>query len=183
MPLANSNSPTRPSDDPINIWNQALPVIDNYRLCDLDCYYQVLLLFLLLLLQIPAGRPWTSAFDLTYISIPITTRAQHIGPLAVARQGLSIAVASQYGLLRSNRLVVTLPSGAVDVDILSITPVLSSAKPSLRTTQQSSMPIIRNPFRRNDENVRVNSANEKADVAVPPRSIDIKEPTEYKLSG
>lgn len=45
------------------------------------------------------------------------------------------------------------------------------------------MPIIRNPFRRNDENVRVNSANEKADVAVPPRSIDIKEPTEYKLSG
>lgn len=118
MPLANSNSPTRPSDDPINIWNQALPVIDNYRLCDLDCYYQVLLLFLLLLLQIPAGRPWTSAFDLTYISIPITTRAQHIGPLAVARQGLSIAVASQYGLLRSNRLVVTLPSGAVDVDII-----------------------------------------------------------------
>lgn len=47
------------------------------------------------------------------------------------------------------------------------------------------MPIIRNPFsRRNDEATRA-AGNEKSNGApvAPPRHIDIKEPTEYKLSG
>ncbi|KAL1306908.1 hypothetical protein AAFC00_005551 [Neodothiora populina] len=45
------------------------------------------------------------------------------------------------------------------------------------------MPIIRNPFRRNDETLRI-SGNEKTSGApeAPPRHIDIKEQTEYKLS-
>lgn len=42
------------------------------------------------------------------------------------------------------------------------------------------MPIIRNPFRRNDENVRINGT-EKTTVTAP-KAIDIKEPPEYKLS-
>ncbi|GAB7348544.1 hypothetical protein MBLNU459_g6937t1 [Dothideomycetes sp. NU459] len=41
------------------------------------------------------------------------------------------------------------------------------------------MPIIRNPFRRNDEAARVDS--EKTNDAAP-KSIEIREPTEYKLS-
>lgn len=49
------------------------------------------------------------------------------------------------------------------------------------------MPIMRNPFRKQDENVRPVTANgdlEKNDHR-PPQAIDIKEkqPTEYKLSG
>ena len=43
------------------------------------------------------------------------------------------------------------------------------------------MPIIRNPFRRNDENARINGV-EKNNVEAP-KAIEIKEPTEYKLSG
>lgn len=45
------------------------------------------------------------------------------------------------------------------------------------------MPIIRNPFRKQDENARPNvqvNGSEKDHSAKP---IDIKEPTEYKLSG
>lgn len=47
------------------------------------------------------------------------------------------------------------------------------------------MPIIRNPFsRRNDEAIRA-AGSEKSNGApvAPPGHIDIKEPTEYKLSG
>jgi len=46
------------------------------------------------------------------------------------------------------------------------------------------MPIIRNPFRRNDEAAGRANGNEKNSGATvaPPRHIDIKEPTEYKLS-
>jgi hypothetical protein len=50
------------------------------------------------------------------------------------------------------------------------------------------MPIIRNPFRRQDENVRpATSVAEKTSNATtaPPKSIDLaeKQNTEYKLSG
>ena len=49
------------------------------------------------------------------------------------------------------------------------------------------MPIIRNPFRRQDENARPNAAvAEKPNATTtPPKSIDLgeKQETEYKLSG
>lgn len=49
------------------------------------------------------------------------------------------------------------------------------------------MPIIRNPFRRQDENARPNAAvAEKPNATTtPPKSIDLgeKQDTEYKLSG
>jgi hypothetical protein len=49
------------------------------------------------------------------------------------------------------------------------------------------MPIIRNPFRRQDENARPNAAvTEKPNATTtPPKSIDLgeKQDTEYKLSG
>jgi len=44
------------------------------------------------------------------------------------------------------------------------------------------MPIIRNPFRKQDENVRPLAVDEKAG-ATTTKPIGIKEPTEYKLSG
>lgn len=46
------------------------------------------------------------------------------------------------------------------------------------------MPIIRNPFRNKDENVRPNSGVVERTNA-PPKSIDLtdKQNTEYKLSG
>lgn len=43
------------------------------------------------------------------------------------------------------------------------------------------MPIIRNPFRRNEEAAR--AGTEKPTNEAAPKSIEIKEPTEYKLSG
>lgn len=43
------------------------------------------------------------------------------------------------------------------------------------------MPIIRNPFRRTDDTARAVEP-ERRNVSAP-RSIDIKEPAEYKLSG
>lgn len=50
------------------------------------------------------------------------------------------------------------------------------------------MPIMRNLFRKQDENARPVTASDnldKTDRAAPPQAIDIKEkqPTEYKLSG
>lgn len=48
------------------------------------------------------------------------------------------------------------------------------------------MPIIRNPFRRQDENARPNApVTEKPNATTPPKSIDLgeKQDTEYKLSG
>lgn len=42
------------------------------------------------------------------------------------------------------------------------------------------MPIIRNPFRRNEETARVGSEKSVDAVSKP---IEIREPTEYKLSG
>jgi hypothetical protein len=49
------------------------------------------------------------------------------------------------------------------------------------------MPIIRNPFRRQDENARPASgvAEKPFSATAPPKSIDLveKQNTEYKLSG
>jgi hypothetical protein len=49
------------------------------------------------------------------------------------------------------------------------------------------MPIIRNPFRRQDENARPNATvvEKPANATAPPKSIDLgeKQDTEYKLSG
>lgn len=49
------------------------------------------------------------------------------------------------------------------------------------------MPIIRNPFRRQDENARPNGtvAEKPNATTTPPKSIDLgeKQETEYKLSG
>ena len=49
------------------------------------------------------------------------------------------------------------------------------------------MPIIRNPFRRQDENARPNGtvAEKPNATTTPPKSIDLgeKQDTEYKLSG
>lgn len=51
------------------------------------------------------------------------------------------------------------------------------------------MPIIRNPFRRQDENVRPTAAltgiEQKGHATPPVKPVDIKEkePAEYKLSG
>jgi hypothetical protein len=49
------------------------------------------------------------------------------------------------------------------------------------------MPIIRNPFRRQDENARPNATvvEKPTNASAPPKSIDLgeKQDTEYKLSG
>ena len=51
------------------------------------------------------------------------------------------------------------------------------------------MPIIRNPFRRQDENVRPSTATNGGDhkfngtVSAKPVDIGEKQPTEYQLSG
>jgi hypothetical protein len=49
------------------------------------------------------------------------------------------------------------------------------------------MPIIRNPFRRQDENARpaTSVAEKPSNATAPPKSIDLaeKQNTEYKLSG
>lgn len=49
------------------------------------------------------------------------------------------------------------------------------------------MPIIRNPFRRQDENARPTSgvAEKTPNATAPPKSIDLgdKQSAEYKLSG
>ena len=48
------------------------------------------------------------------------------------------------------------------------------------------MPIIRNPFRKQDENVRPATAIVTSDKPASSRSLDLtkeKEPAEYKLSG
>ena len=43
------------------------------------------------------------------------------------------------------------------------------------------MPMIRNPFRRTEDSARTTDVDRRN--ASAPRSIDIKEPAEYKLSG
>jgi len=42
------------------------------------------------------------------------------------------------------------------------------------------MPIIRNPFRKQDENIKPITIEKQIDGSKP---LDVKEPTEYKLSG
>lgn len=42
------------------------------------------------------------------------------------------------------------------------------------------MPIIRNPFRKQDENLKPIAIEKPIDGSKP---LDVKEPTEYKLSG
>lgn len=45
------------------------------------------------------------------------------------------------------------------------------------------MPIIRNPFRKQDENVRPTVVTDVEKPNGTAKPVDIKEPTEYKLSG
>lgn len=45
------------------------------------------------------------------------------------------------------------------------------------------MPIIRNPFRRTEDAARVVEPQPDRRNVSAPRSIEIKEPAEYKLSG
>lgn len=45
------------------------------------------------------------------------------------------------------------------------------------------MPIMRNPFRKQDENARPGSQGKPANVTTQPIDVQQKAPVEYKLSG